>query len=63
MSRNAAVVANVTEAGDIVLYAIGLVVTLLVGLALLGIDAAVGRLSTRRGRSAGDRSSTRERGG
>ncbi|HVF14888.1 MAG TPA: hypothetical protein VM942_09835 [Acidimicrobiales bacterium] len=42
-------VANVTEAGDIVLYALVLVILLVVGLALLGIDTLVGRLH-RRGR-------------
>jgi len=37
-------VANVTEAGDIVLVAFALVLTVLIGLALLGIDTLVGRL-------------------
>jgi hypothetical protein len=43
-------VANVTEAGDIVLYAMVLGATLVVGLALLGMDAAVRRLGRRRAR-------------
>ena len=41
-------VANVTEAGDIVLLAFVVVLTLASGLALLGIDAVVAR----RGRGA-----------
>ncbi len=44
-------VANVTEAGDIVLYATMLAFTLVVGLLLLGIDALVGRLRDRRTRT------------
>ncbi len=35
---------NVAEAGDIVLLALALVLTLLVGLAVVGIDTLVGRL-------------------
>ena len=46
----APVVANVTEAGDIVVFAIVLGVTLGVGLALLAIDSVVGRLRERGGR-------------
>lgn len=42
-------VANVSEAGDIVIFAIVLAATLVVGLALLGIDALVGRLREKRG--------------
>lgn len=42
--------ANVTEAGDIVVYTMALVAILVVGLALLGLDAAVGRLGRRRAR-------------
>ncbi len=51
-------VANVTEAGDIVLLAFVLALTLFVGLALFGLDTLVGRLR-RRGHhdaSAGARS-------
>lgn len=49
-SFNVPLVANVTEAGDVVLFAIVLATTLVVGLALLGIDAVVGRLGRRRAR-------------
>ena len=45
------IVANVTEAGDIVLYATMLAATLGVGLTLFGIDALVGRLRDRRARA------------
>ncbi len=43
-------VGNVAEAGDIVLYAIALAVTLVVGLALFGMDVVIGRLRRRRAR-------------
>lgn len=46
--RSLPLVANVTEAGDIVLLAILLVITLAVGLVLLGIDTLVARLGARR---------------
>ena len=36
--------ANVSEAGDIVVFAMALALTLVVGLTLLGVDALVGRL-------------------
>jgi hypothetical protein len=49
-------VANVAEAGDIVLFAIVLGATLAVGLALLAIDAVAGRI--RRGRGAHRRSAS-----
>jgi hypothetical protein len=56
----------VAEAGDIVAYSVVLVATLVVGLALLGIDAAVGRLVRRRARKRGrlliDVSAVDERG-
>ncbi len=42
-----ALVANVAEAGDIVLYVMVLAATLIVGLALLAIDAVIGRLGAR----------------
>ncbi len=42
--------ANVTEAGDLVLLAIVLAITMAIGLALLGIDAAVGYIDSRRHR-------------
>ena len=45
------IVANVTEAGDIVLYATMLAATFVVGLTLFGIDALVGRLRDRRARA------------
>ncbi len=44
-------VGNVSEAGDIVLVAYAVVIAVVVGLALLGIDAVVGRL--RRGAPPG----------
>ncbi len=55
-------VANVAEPGDIVLVAFVLVLTLLVGLALVGVDSLVGRL--RRGPNTDDSLRTRpgERG-
>ncbi len=40
-------VANVTEPGDIVLYAAVLGITVAVGLALLAINVVVGRLTAR----------------
>ena len=43
-------VANVAEAGDIVLYLTMLAGTFVVGLTLFGIDALVGRLRDRRAR-------------
>ena len=49
-------IGNVAEAGDIILLAFALVLTLLVGLALVGIDTLVGRLGRRqRDESAGRR--------
>ena len=45
--------ANVTEAGDIVLLAIVLATTLVVGLALLAVDALVGRVGARSRRPPG----------
>ena len=50
VSMNGRLVANVTEPGDVALYAIVLGVTLAVGLLLLGIDALVGRLGRTRAR-------------
>ncbi|MDQ4071018.1 MAG: hypothetical protein M3203_16340 [Actinomycetota bacterium] len=43
-----AMVANVAEAGDIVVLAIALVMTLVVGAALLALDTLVGRVRTKR---------------
>ncbi len=45
------IVGNVSEAGDIVLVAYAVVIAVVVGLGLLGIDALVGRL--RRGAAPG----------
>lgn len=45
--------ANTAEAGDIVLLALVLAGTLVVGLALFGIDQVVGRLRRRAGRPNG----------
>ena len=44
------IVGNVSEAGDIVVLALVLVLTPIIGLALFGIDAVVGRLRRRRTR-------------
>ena len=44
---SAALVANVTEAADIALFAFLLVTTLAVGLLLLGVDAVVRRFRLR----------------
>jgi len=41
-------VANVAEPGDVALYAVVLALTLAVGLALFGMDSAVGRLKEKR---------------
>lgn len=43
-------IGNVAEAGDIVVLAILLGTTLIVGLTLVGVDVAVGRLRDRRTR-------------
>ncbi len=43
----APIVANVAEAGDIVILAMALAGTLVVGLGLLAVDTAVGRLRQR----------------
>lgn len=51
MADLGALVGNVAEAGDIVLYAAMLVATVVVGLTVLGIDALVGRLRPRRART------------
>lgn len=48
-------VANVTEPGDIVLYATMLAATLGVGVTLYGIDLMVGRLRDRRARARAPR--------
>ena len=47
-----ALVANVAEAGDIVVLAIVLVMTPVVGTALLALDALVGRLHAKRASKA-----------
>ncbi len=47
MAPDLSVVANVTEAGDIVLLAAVLAATLVVGLILFALDAAVGRFRER----------------
>lgn len=49
-SINELLVANVAEAGDMVLYAGLLAVTLVVGLVLFGIDTVVGHLDERSSR-------------
>ncbi len=48
MARFEVLVANVAEAGDIVLLAIVLLMTLAVGAALLALDSIVGRLNAKR---------------
>lgn len=50
-------VANVTEPGDIALYVTAVLVILVVGLALLGMDTVLERLDRRRRRKAGARRS------
>ena len=52
MARFDVSVANVTEAGDIVVLFIVLVLTLVVGAALLALDAVVGRLHAKRASKA-----------
>lgn len=47
MPSTSELVANVVEAGDVVLYAGLLAVTLVVGLVLFGIDTVVGHLDDR----------------
>ncbi len=47
-TSSAALLANVSEPADIVLFAFLLVTTLAVGLALLGVDAVVRRMRVRR---------------
>ena len=44
-------VANVAEAGDIVVFAFVLVMALVVGAALLAVDAVVRRLHAKRGKA------------
>lgn len=53
MGERLGLLANVTEAGDIVLLAVVLATTVVVGLTLLGIDAAVRRLGVRARRRKG----------
>jgi len=48
MARFEVPVANVAEAGDIVLLAMVLLMTFIVGAALLALDTVVGRLHARR---------------
>ena len=50
--------ANVTEAGDIILLALVLAVTVVVGLALLAVETFVGRVAERK-RSHGGRAARR----
>ncbi len=48
MARLDVLVANVAEAGDIVLLGIVLLMTVVVGTALLALDTVVGRLHAKR---------------